>query len=379
MHPSSPAGLYLHVPFCRSKCPYCGFFSVVRADLEQPWLQALTREAAARAPAWGTFDTCYVGGGTPSALSDATLAKVVRMVARTLRLETGAERTLEVNPADVTPARARLWRGLGFDRVSVGVQSFRDDELRWLRRRHDARTAAAALEALQAAGFDRLGIDLVLGLPGQTLAARLESVARALAFEPDHLSCYELTVEEGTPLASEVAAGRCELPAEDEAAAAFVAVSERLRERGFVHYEISNFARGRRAASRHNRKYWDHTPYLGLGPAAHSFAQGERWSNMRSVEGYTAALTAGRHAVAHRERLSDEQLRWERVCLGLRTDRGISLADVSDERAADTIAELENGGLVRRREGRLLPTLQGYLVADALARRLLFGDAVRRS
>ncbi|MBW2524262.1 MAG: radical SAM family heme chaperone HemW [Deltaproteobacteria bacterium] len=370
--PSSP-GLYVHVPLCRSKCRYCGFFSVARTDLEPRWLAALAREAEAAAADWSTFDTLYVGGGTPSVLAEASIEEVMRVATQTLELDPAAERTLEVNPGDVTEARARHWRGLGFDRVSVGVQSFRDDELDWLGRRHDAATARQALEALRAAGFERIGIDLVQGLPKQSLDARLESLDGALGFEPDHLSCYELTVEPDTPLEGDVAAGRCSLPEPNAAADAFLAVSDHLRDRGFVHYEISNFARDEQSRSQHNQKYWNHTPYLGLGPAAHSFADGSRWSNVSSVQEYAKALAAGRDPASHREDLSEEQLRWERVFLGLRTSRGIALRDVSEPHEPPALARLEAQGFVRRDGDRLVPTVRGFVVADALSRELLFG------
>lgn len=366
-------GLYVHVPFCRSKCHYCSFYSVARTDLAARWTAALGLEAATREPEWDAFDTCYVGGGTPSLLSEDRVAAVVRIARDKLGLTPSAELTIEVNPADVTLARARHWYSLGFSRVSVGVQSFRDDELRWLGRRHDAKQALTAIEQLRRAGFASLGIDLMRGLPRQTPRQRRESLDCALACEPQHLSCYELTVESGTPLESELAAGRVELPTAERGAEAFVALSETLRGQGWLHYEVSNFARSAADRSRHNGKYWDHTPYLGLGPAAHSFAGRRRWSNQRSVERYVERLEAGRSAVRHREDLTREQLRWERVSLGLRTSRGVALDDLSVDDQSSTIAELEHLGLLRHDGERLVPTVKGYLVADALSRRLLFG------
>jgi oxygen-independent coproporphyrinogen-3 oxidase len=368
-------GLYVHVPFCRSKCRYCGFFSIEQPELRERWLNAVAVEAERHQDDWAPFDTLYVGGGTPSLLDERAIGELTRIASEVLRLDRHAERTLEINPGDVTPARARHWRSLGFSRASVGVQSFHDDELRWLGRRHDATQAVHAITDLRSAGFESVGIDLVQGLPRQTLDARLESLQRALDCEPDHLSCYELTVEPDTPLARDIEADRYRMPDTDAAADGFLAVSSQLCELGWLHYEISNFARTEADRSRHNGKYWDHTPYLGLGPAAHSFAARKRWANVRSVEDYVHALESGEAPTAFHEGLSDEQLRWERISLGLRTSRGIELTDVPRHDGGAAVTELEEQGLIHRRGERLVPTVQGFLVADALARRLLFDDS----
>lgn len=373
---TSEPGLYVHVPFCRSKCPYCGFYSVVEPDLRERWLAALEIEAVQSSGTWPEFDTCYVGGGTPSVLSDDGLVRLSTLLDRCFQLSPRAERTLEVNPADVTLERARLWRDLGFNRVSVGVQSFRATELRWLGRRHDAEQAARALDDLRAAGFGSLGIDLVQGLPGQSLNKRLASIERALSFEPEHVSVYELTVEPETPLAREVASCKSELFDPDLAADAWLATSEALSGRGYDHYEVSNFARGAQHRSRHNAKYWAVVPYLGLGPAAHSFSGSVRWSNVRSVSRYCETLEADGKPIGHEEQLTDEQLRWERVALGLRTSAGIATCDLGDpsEEHGARVAELVDKGLLDSIDDRLVPTRRGWLVADAMARCLLFGS-----
>jgi putative oxygen-independent coproporphyrinogen III oxidase len=372
----SKAGLYVHVPFCRCKCRYCGFYSVVDPQAQERWLAALEIEARQSSGAWQRFDTCYVGGGTPSVLPDDTLVRLSELLDRTFQISAEAERTLEVNPADVTPERARLWRELGFDRVSVGVQSFRATELRWLGRRHDPDRAARALDDLRAAGYPSLGIDLVQGLPGQSLNKRFESLERALAFEPEHLSVYELTVEPNTPLAREVATCKSELVDPDLAADAWLATSEELSGRGYDHYEISNYSRGPEHRSRHNSKYWTLVPYLGLGPAAHSFSGRARWSNVRSVPGYCDALENGEKPIGDEEVLADEQLRWERVALGLRTSTGLTQREIGEGSAEleARIAGLVEQGLAKHVGDRLVPTLRGMLVADAMARCLLFGS-----
>jgi len=372
--PSRP-GVYVHVPFCRKKCRYCGFYSGTWRGREAAYLDALAREVALRGLDWPAFDTCYIGGGTPSVVPDAGLERLVSTLAE-LAFSADTERTLEVNPADVTLVRARRWRALGCNRISVGVQSFRAEELRWLGRRHDPEGALRAVRALRAAGFDRLGLDLVQGLPGQSLEQRLVSLRRVIELEPEHVSCYELTAEAETPLGRDVAAGRVHLPEADVAAEAYVVCSETLRQAGYLHYEVSNFARAEEHCSRHNRKYWEQVPTLGLGPAAHSFDGRRRWANVRSVDAYCEALSAGDQATQQTEHLDAEALRWERVALGLRTSRGIAKADLGpDASARSTACELVAQGLLEVRADRLVPTLSGLLVADALARRLLFGAA----
>jgi oxygen-independent coproporphyrinogen-3 oxidase len=338
------------------------------------WVHAAGREARCYRRDWTEFDTLYVGGGTPSLLADYDLAKLLDMLWRYFRIAAGAEVTLEVNPADVTRARAAYWRSLGFNRISVGVQSFRSEELRWLGRRHDARQAGTAVQAVRAGGFDNVSLDLIHGLPDQSSRHRMQSIQQALSLRPEHLSCYELTVDPGTPLAAAVAAGECTLPTLEDQAAGLQAAVALLERHGYVHYEVSNFAHSPELASRHNGKYWNHIPYLGLGPSAHSFDGRRRWHNVRSVAAYCARIEGGQPVVEDVETLSDEQLRWERVALGLRTSGGVARSVLESTSATDSeLTRLCQEGLVRSVDDRVVPTERGLMVADALARTLLFG------
>ncbi len=372
--PRALPGLYVHAPFCRSKCHYCGFYSSTEPHEIDRWLASLRREARSYRRDWSTFDSCYIGGGTPSLLSEATIAALLELVHENFHLR-NAELTIEVNPGDVTKPRARRWIDLGFNRVSVGIQSFRDAELRWLGRRHDAQQAVGAVQTLRQAGFDNLGIDIVYGLPAQSQRAQLESLRKALELQPEHLSCYELTVEADTPLNQQVTADQVVMPDADTMAKAFMAVSELLSGHGYHHYEVSNFARSQALIARHNTKYWQHVPYLGLGPAAHSFDGRNRWHNYRSMREYCRALESDGpddSAVAFRERLSAEQLRWERVALGLRTAAGVRAADLrSPPNPRQRLAQLQQAGLLERTDDRIVPTADGMMKADALARCLL--------
>jgi oxygen-independent coproporphyrinogen-3 oxidase len=274
------------------------------------------------------------------------------------------EITVELNPGDVDEGRATRWLELGISRASVGVQSFDDEELRFLGRRHDGSRAREVLKGLRAAGFRSIGIDLIWGLPKQTKQQALFSLDQALALAPEHLSCYELTIEEGTPLHRDVLRGREKRLCEDDVVDLAHAVWGRLSEAGYDHYEVSNFAKTREHRSRHNMKYWRHVPYLGLGPSAHSFDGGHgRWANVASVGAYCEAVGEGRRPTVFEEELTEDQLRCERVAMGMRTSEGVE-AGLVDE---SEVISLEEEGLLRMEGGRVRPTERGMLVADALA------------
>ncbi|MBW2454907.1 MAG: radical SAM family heme chaperone HemW [Deltaproteobacteria bacterium] len=369
---SAAPGLYVHVPFCRTKCPYCAFASTTERSAIPRWLAALEREAERRASLLTGFDTLYIGGGTPSSLPDETLAELLSSLRHTLAFADEREVTVEVNPGDLDPGRAAWLRTLEVNRISLGVQSLDDGELRMLGRRHDARQAREAVGTLRAAGFTNLSIDLIGGLPGQDVPSRLASARGAVELGPDHLSCYELTIEAGTPLARAVARGELTLPDEDRLAEGAVAVADLLAQHGYVQYEVSNYARSAAHRCEHNLKYWRHVPYVGLGPAAHSFDGAERWWNLRSPTAYADQLLQGSSAVEGRERLSDEQLRVERLGLGLRTADGVAVAHLGPEpQWRQLVAQLVNEGLVLLADGRLKPTANGLWVADGLAKALL--------
>ena len=298
---NSLPGLYLHIPFCKSKCPYCDFYSLTDLSLMPAWLEALKREVLLYKDTFPCFDTLYLGGGTPSLVDPRQLAILMACLRRQFDFAPDTEFTLEANPDDLTPEKLRVYRDLGINRLSLGVQSFDDQELASLGRRHTARQAERALKWSRAAGFTNLGIDLIYGLPGQTEEAWGRNFKKALRFNPEHLSCYQLTLEEGTPLGARAAQGYIQLPGEATQRRLFLKTSRFLAEHGYLHYEVSNFARGEAHFSRHSRKYWRHTPYLGLGPGAHSYLNGRRWWNDRSLTGYCRALAQGRAPLAGRE------------------------------------------------------------------------------
>ena len=284
--------------------------------------------------------------------------------------------TPTTSPAD----KLAQYRDLGINRLSLGVQSFDEAELRCLGRRHTAGQTAAAIELVRAAGFANLGLDLMYGLPGQSLDAWRRTLETALSFNPEHLSCYQLTLAPETPMGRRFAAGQLTPPDEETQRQFFLLTADFLTARGYLHYEVANFARqGPQAGGlchyccRHNLKYWTRTPYLGLGPAAHSFQGGRRWWNVSSVAQYCASLSAGAAPVAGTETLTPEQIRLETLCLGFRTREGVSLDTIREQPGGDAIlAELEQAGLVRLDRDRVIATPSGLVVADRLP--LWFAD-----
>jgi oxygen-independent coproporphyrinogen III oxidase len=400
------AGLYLHIPFCRGKCPYCHFYSVSDLSRLPAYLDALKKEmAGCRAfpsvpdiipPESGpdvptpadeaqnteriVFDSIYIGGGTPSLLDAADLAGLMEAAARCFSITPDAEITVEANPADRNINWFRQLRQMGVNRIQLGVQSFDDAMLAFLGRRHSADDARAAVEMAAAAGFDNVGLDLIYGLPGQSLPAWRKTLRQATGFRPAHLSCYELSVEEGTPLAERLRAGDFSLPGESRQWRFFQTTSETLSAAGYVHYEISNFAREDRFIARHNRKYWSHGPYLGLGPSAHSYAGGARWWNSALLGDYIEALKNGRSPVAGGERLTRRQGLLEALFLQLRLREGIDLDQFRTEHECDLLEErkamlnrLIGKGFLQIRNHRLQTTLKGFAVADRLALTLAEG------
>ncbi len=367
MTEAASPGLYLHVPFCRGKCPYCDFASETDLALIPDWLAGLAREMGLYRDFAPRFDTLYLGGGTPSMLTAPQLTALLGGVFEHFKFIQEPEITLEANPDDLTPQVLRHYREVGINRLSLGVQSLRDRELAFLGRRHDASQALQALAWARAAGFANLGIDLIYGLPGQTLEEWRKTLKTALSFWPEHLSCYQLTVAEGTPLARRQAEGQFQTLSEETEREFFLFTSKFLEDQGYLHYEISNFARGPENRSRHNCKYWNHTSYLGLGPAAHSYLDGRRWWNHRSLPAYCQALSVGQAPVAGWELLTPEQLRLEAIFLGMRTRSGVDLELVQHGQGREAVLrEILEAGLSEVRENRLIPTREGLVVADRL-------------
>lgn len=319
-------GIYIHIPFCKSKCEYCDFYSIGGSRdrrVTDDYLQALAdhiREAGRLAPEY-LVDTVYFGGGTPSFFGAENLEKILDEIHKSFRLSVEAEITLEANPDSVTlPALKKLVRA-GFNRISIGVQSDDDEMLKKLGRPHNFHQAKQAVTLARQAGFGNISLDLMYGLPNQTLTAWKETVLRVVGLRPEHISCYALKVEEGTPLWSykELA----NLPDDDTQADMYLAASDLLRDYGYEHYEISNFAK-KGFASKHNLKYWTGGEYLGFGPTAASDFAGKRFTILRDLQGYIQGIAKKDTVLSECETIPARERAGEYIMLRLRTSDGIS-------------------------------------------------------
>lgn len=359
--------LYVHVPFCGRRCSYCDFAIAVgkvvpsaafEAAIEQEWGSWQAHPAWSESPG---LDTIYFGGGTPSRLDPASLARLLARFRADRTLAVAAEVTLEANPEDVTPARAEAWRAAGVTRVSLGAQSFDSEVLVWMHRTHGAPAIGRAVEALHAAGIADLSLDLIYGVPGVHQREWAADLERAFELEPTHLSLYGLTVEPKTPLGRWTARGES-IPV-DEAAAAreYLLAHERLDRAGFEHYEVSNAARpGFRA--RHNSAYWRRAPFIGLGPSAHSGLGAVRSWNVRDWAAYRRRSEAGQPVRDSAEVLTPEQVGLEDLYLGLRTLEGVEGSLVPAPLRSRWIGE----AWAREAGSRLVLTVEGWLRLDAL-------------
>ncbi len=337
---SQSGGIYIHIPFCVRKCDYCDFYSVTDLSLIPDFVHALIREMEMRScHADFPFDTMYLGGGTPSVLKPEHIRQILDTAFQCFDLHSHAEITLEVNPGTVSPESLREFRNMGINRINIGVQSFSDESLGFLGRIHTARDASLALAWAKKAGFDNMGIDLIYALPEQSEEDWRSDMEQALAFAPAHLSCYMLTYESGTRLTQQMEKGFFSPLEEEPSGNLFEFTVNFLESGGYAQYEISNFARSAELQSRHNRKYWSFAPYIGLGPAAHSFFPPMRCWNCRSVKDYLDLLKQNVLPEAGREELTSEQEMMEAVYVGLRQKQGLEIKEF-ENRFAVSFADL---------------------------------------
>jgi putative oxygen-independent coproporphyrinogen III oxidase len=363
-------GLYVHVPFCSAICNYCNFNrGLFEEPLKMRYVAALLQEIRLSGPHGFEADTLYFGGGTPSLLAPQEIAAIVDACRESFRLAPNAEITLEANPETVDPARLDGFRKAGVNRLSFGVQSFRDEELHRLDRLHSADRAEEVARLARAAGFDNISLDLMMWLPEQTVEQWMVSVERAIAVGPEHLSLYMLEVYPHLPLKQEmVRQGWNQLP-DDTAAEMYEAAMAELESAGYAQYEISNVAKpGRR--SLHNLKYWSDGEWLGFGPGAHSTLRGSRWRNVSSTEDYIHRVSAGLTVVAERRDLTVDERLGDALFTGLRLNDGVELPLLSErygtdiwQRFGERLAPYRDAGLLLREGGRLRLTRQGMLLA----------------
>ncbi len=375
----SPAGLYIHVPFCRNRCCYCGFVTnPYHADCEKPYVDALVGEMKLRAGGGGPnllpqdllFDTLYFGGGTPSLLRPESVSELVHACTSLFRVVESPEITLEVNPGTATRPALREIRLAGVNRISLGIQSLNDDELLCMGRPHTALDAVAAFNDLRAAGFDNISVDLIAGFPGQSVDSVSGSLRRVFDLEPEHLSIYLVDIKSGSRLEVMIREGELPAPDDDLAADLYDFICEAATKAGYEHYEISNFARDG-CLSRHNLKYWQDKIYLGVGTSAHGMTGRHRYANSESLEEYEDAVRKGRLPLASLTELTPEGRFKDALIMGLRLVKGIDL-DLLGERygidavtfVRDTVGDLDRSGLFRFEGNTLLLTHRGRLLSN---------------
>ncbi len=369
-----PAGIYVHIPFCQSKCPYCDFYSVEKDDdLINEFSDALLTEIQIHAKTkWKdrVYNTIYFGGGTPTLVSSETIKAVIKNLRTTFNISPRSEITIEANPETVSDDLLARVKAAGVNRVSVGVQSFDDGVLKTLGRIHDSAKASAAIDSAFKAGFERVSVDLIFGVPGQTIDSWRDTLWETVNKNPVHVSAYGLTIEKGTPFDTMVASGELTLPDNDTQAEMYQEMCRVLVDAGFNRYEISNFAKFG-YESMHNVKYWRDDVFLGLGPAAHSYDGERRMSHYKSMDKYLASIKKGKAPINFREKLDPLQRAEERLLLGLRLAEGIGYNIVKEAINEETYEQMKNEGFLARKLNNIVLTEKGFLVADEVIVRLL--------
>ncbi len=375
MH-SNMAGIYIHIPFCASRCIYCAFYSTTSLDLRQQYVDAVCRESGVRRQET-EVRSIYLGGGTPSQLTIPQLRQIFDTLYKYNNVAEDAEITIEVNPDDVTEAFAQNLRTLPVNRVSMGAQTFNDQRLRYLHRRHTAAQVAEALERLRAAGIQNISIDLMYGFPDETLNNWTHDIDAALALHVEHLSAYCLSIEEGTPLHRMMNGHNgnshpCVLPDEETERAMYYLLKDRLESAGLEHYEISNFARpGFR--SRHNSAYWNYTPYIGLGAAAHSFDGHTRSWNVADIHQYIKGIERGER-LFESETIEGDTRYNDLLTTALRTREGLDLNLLSDRQRDYCLRcarRFIDDGLLSMHLGHLALTRRGLFISDMIISSLM--------
>jgi oxygen-independent coproporphyrinogen-3 oxidase len=351
-----PAGIYIHIPFCRSHCSYCDFATgMYTSALAGRYVPNLAKEieSFSEVETAETVDTIFFGGGTPSLLSPAQVEMILNAVEERFTVSAGAEVTIEINPGTVSGETLSAYRQLGVNRASFGAQTFDDNELARLGRSHTADDTRRTFRYLRDAGFDNVSFDLIAGLPGQTLDGWSRNLDEAFSLRPEHISFYLLEVHEGTPLANHIRQGMQPKPDEDTAVSMYELMLDRAPEAGYGHYEISNLCLPG-FESRHNTKYWTGAPYYGFGCSAHSYdGLFRRWANERDLLRYLAMIEQGGSAIVDETQLTQADRQAEAVFLGLRMMQGLSLKEYSRVFGADLGAQHEDD-LARFREAGLI-------------------------
>ncbi|MEN6356991.1 MAG: radical SAM family heme chaperone HemW [Armatimonadota bacterium] len=369
---------YVHIPFCLSKCHYCDFNSYPGMESHfDEYVHALISEIERSQDTPDKLDSVYIGGGTPTVLSASQLGDILSAISHRIGISENAEITIEANPGTVDECKLAQLREQNFNRLSIGVQSFDDDYLAMLGRAHDSKQAVDAYYCARRAGFDNISIDLIFAMPGQRLNHWENTLYAALGLEPEHISLYELTIEEGTKFGELCAQDEITLPEEDEQIAMYELAIAKTREAGFEHYEVSNFARSEYRC-RHNQVYWRNEPYYGLGAGATSYVFGDRAVRIKDPEDYAAAIESGGDAITFSEHLTGRAYLAETLILSLRMIDGVDLDELSKKTNSDIIKEfareiesLQSKELVELSDSRLRVTHKGLLLLNDISAELV--------
>jgi oxygen-independent coproporphyrinogen-3 oxidase len=365
------AGIYIHIPFCKKICHYCDFYKIIAPDDKKPFTDAVIKEALSRTDylAGETISTIYFGGGTPSVFSVKELHQILSALYKNYKIEENCEITVEINPDDPDAAWLTGLKKAGFNRISLGIQSWRDEDLKFLNRRHDSAQAEKTLLNTISAGFENVTIDLIYGLPGLSSADWAKNLDKSLSFGIQHISAYHLTIEPGTVLGKMKKAGHLSEIDEEESGSQFNILIEKTERAGFIHYEISNFGR-EGYFSRHNTNYWKQVNYMGLGPSAHSFNSFSRQWNINNVQKYIEAVKADKPCF-EAEELNLKTRFNEYIMTSLRTMWGVDLEYVEkifDKEGYDyilnTAVKFIDYGLMKHEDKNLVLTNQGKMISD---------------
>ena len=356
------AGLYVHIPFCKKRCLYCDFFSTTQLERRAEYVSAVLKEIATRKnETEEPIETIYIGGGTPSTLP----IEAIKHILKAIDAPNAKEVTMELNPGDANQEYLQALRQTGINRLSIGIQSFQDNLLSLIGRRHTAQQAIEAVHMAQEAGFDNISIDLIYALPTQTMGQWKKDIETALGLNIQHISCYGLMYEEGTALTKRLEAGEIEAIDEETENAMYDFLCERLKQAGFVHYEVSNFALPGKEAQ-HNSSYWNGTPYIGIGAGAHSYIGEVRSWNPSDLDAYIQGIHDGK-LIRESETLSEKDRYNERIMLGLRTNKGVLRSEIR----ADVSAQIAAGLLRETQEGHMVSTQQGLHILNRIIEDLM--------
>ena len=373
------AGIYIHIPFCKQRCNYCAFYSTTLYNIKGKYVDALCKEIVMRKEYADNaiVETVYFGGGTPSTLSMEQLQKICDTICATHRVSPEAEMTIECNPDDLTVDFLQQLRKLPFNRISMGVQSFNDNQLKRLGRRHNAEKARLAVKNAREAGYNNISIDLIFALPGSIITEWEHDLDSAIALKPSHISAYNLTYEEGTPMHRALMRGNFTELSEEENIEQFQMLITKLKEAGYRHYEISNFALPGHE-SRHNSSYWNDTPYIGCGAAAHSYNGTSRQWNIADIQEYIKGIENG-EPVFEIEHLSEEERYNDTILTRLRTVKGIPIEWMNEkysERLNNYMTRVAHKeialGNLKEENGYLSLTEKGIFISDAVIREFIY-------